>query len=958
MADKKIRWLVRDPDGKIYGPLSTERVLQQISAGFFRGEEDVSLYPNGKWISISVEPQFYDQLLDVLDSEIKSKSKQPEKPKDTPKEDVKEIKLGPEVSKTGEPPAGFERGKAHAEVQDHQADTYGGVETDEVVSRMDYEESEAEDDEEVIELTDVHQIEKREKVKASRLPLLVFAVLCIAIISLLFIKEDDSVKIRLLPTSDKKRDMNNQQVAVKFQKAIGFFELDTHNNYKRAQSELVQIVDSQTRVPDPYELLCMTYHYLWPFSYQDSKDINTIKTVVKKIKLINPTSRAAVVCTIVELLAVGRYQEASGLSSNTLRSFPQYVFVNQIYGELLAARKQYETAKYYFNQAKVLWNKKPPWLGPKVHEARMYTKIKGPDEQQYMSYAYRLYREVLKANNNHSVAKVELGKIEFDYFKHVDKGLSLVKDGLNGVERLPKSIEVDAFVTLAKIHKRRNERQIALEYAQRAFSINSSNRESKDLIVELGGMEKLRNTKMKDRELLYVGDQFVKAGDCFAAQAEFKAAFEVDSTNGIAAMKAAKCLWELNQSEEAIVWLKKAVQADPKLTTAYVLLADYFSQRFDYLNAVKVLKKIRRINPRSYEVYRGYALVQLRRRNFKGAVVSGSKALQLYETDVDTLLILARAYMGVEEYNDALKMISRAIELDNNNVDAHCIYAKVIAGLRGPSRGIDYLRNKINDYPKISAYREALGDIYRTEENFRMASDLYNQVVQLEPNNKKAFLKLGEIIQQESQSRSSINRALEIYLRAAALDPSDANPIFLTGKLYLDIRKYGLALKQFRRVIEINPRFPLAHFYAGQAALELQQYPEALEYSKAERNINPGLAESYLLAADAYFRLKQFQNCAEEYQKATSRSQLGSMVYVKLGRCYRLAGALDSAVSSLKLASVQESGNPLIYLEFGKVYEMQGSNDAAIEAFEKYLALAPNAPDKSRVTAKIRALAN
>ena len=65
-------WIVRDGDGKIYGPFTTEQVLVQIDRGYFVGGEEVALYPGGRWIAISGAPEFYDRLLDALAMEGQS----------------------------------------------------------------------------------------------------------------------------------------------------------------------------------------------------------------------------------------------------------------------------------------------------------------------------------------------------------------------------------------------------------------------------------------------------------------------------------------------------------------------------------------------------------------------------------------------------------------------------------------------------------------------------------------------------------------------------------------------------------------------------------------------------------------------------------------------------------------------------------------------------------------------
>jgi hypothetical protein len=81
-------WIVRDREGKIFGPFSTDQVLVQIDRGYFMGGEDVALYPGGRWIPISNTPEFYDRLLDALSQEGVDKKKMNEKSVARPSEIV------------------------------------------------------------------------------------------------------------------------------------------------------------------------------------------------------------------------------------------------------------------------------------------------------------------------------------------------------------------------------------------------------------------------------------------------------------------------------------------------------------------------------------------------------------------------------------------------------------------------------------------------------------------------------------------------------------------------------------------------------------------------------------------------------------------------------------------------------------------------------------------------------
>jgi tetratricopeptide (TPR) repeat protein len=122
----------------------------------------------------------------------------------------------------------------------------------------------------------------------------------------------------------------------------------------------------------------------------------------------------------------------------------------------------------------------------------------------------------------------------------------------------------------------------------------------------------------------------------------------------------------------------------------------------------------------------------------------------------------------------------------------------------------------------------------------------------------------------------------------------------------------------------------------------------ALDEAMKERELNPGLRDSYTLAAEAYFSLKQYSNCAAEYQQG-AKGQRDATLLVRMARCYRLSGALDSAQSLLKQAQSTESGNPDVYKEQGAIFQMKGMADEAIAAYDTYLKLMPAASDRAEV---------
>ncbi len=739
-----------------------------------------------------------------------------------------------------------------------------------------------------------------------------------------------------------------------FGRALSNFQLDTYMYYTQSQNDLVTIIQSQPTNSRALELLCMVYRELWPFSFQDSLDIETIKKIALYTRNMDPTSEAAQTCDLVFLSLTGKYRQMYDLTQKVLRVYPEHTFNLEVLADYYSAKKKYEDAAFYYNNAAASWSGNRPWLKLLVREGQERAKIRGVNQKENITHALKLFRKVIDLNPYHASAKILAGVLEFENFNQIEKAELLINDGLKSNLKLSKFVESKAYYTLARMYKNSGKQLLALKYAQKAYSIDFSNVEIKNLALQLGGAAEMQNIKLQNRDLLYTGDQYVKSGDCFAAQAEYKVAFEVNPKSGLAAKKAAECLWELNQSQEAISWLKKSIKADPTLIGSYILLADYFSQRFDFMSASRILNKSASIAPGNYEVMYGLGLMELRRTNYDGAVRYAEEAMKLYDSDAKVGILLADSYFYVGDFNAAYETIIQVNELEPQNILANTIKAKILGELRGVEVGLSFIEKLISNNDKIVEYKIAKTELLILEERYKLAEQELWDAVEDAPNNKKAFLLLGEVLQKLNR----IEDAQEIYLRSAVLDPSDAYPLFLSGVMHLENNNTSLAIKYFNRVLSINSQYPKAYYNIGLAYMRLKKYEDALKAAEKEKNYNPDLAEPYILIADAYAKMGLFEQCTEEYQKVVKRMEPTSDIYVDAAYCYRRLGALESAQSMINKAASKESANALIYKEQGAILEVKEDFARSAEAYDKYLTLDPGADDRAYISSKIKRFRN
>lgn len=964
-ANNSIQWLIKTASEKQLGPYSTETVLKLIADGTFTGSETIKRYPDGRWTQISKQPDFYDKLLEVLEEAAKPKHKQrrPDKDRRPPADD---LTVPPTPIPKDDPRDRLaDQNESHDKTQENESldkteiinfeENILKKKTDAPVTKPKFDNPVLTsapvmglppNNPNTIDLQKVGDLKRKENKKSALLPVLLIGVaLFIGVIGYFWPEGDgDSdekpnlVAARMTSSST----ISGEQVKTGTQKAVASFIRDTYESYSDAQSKLISVVEGAPQVVEARGLLCLVYKELWPYVKQDSKDYETVYALAKSTRSLDPVGINGIYCEVVKLMIQGKYKEARGVVEHSLNQ-PVLSTAPVLYAlkaELLAEEVDYRSAILYVEKARQLW---PEWLKPQFDQAIYLAK------NNEASKALQNYKQILSKNPKHKAAAVQMGLLQYKVFRQNDQAFSTLTAALNEKTKIPRPLESESYHALALMALEGKDSKKARSFAEKAFKLNPGDARIKDLVAKLGGSTKFNAKSGQNNELVFLGDQYFRTGNCLAAQAEYKTAFEMDSSNAIAALKAAKCLWQLSQGSEAISWLNRAIKADSKLAQAYVLQADYYSDRYDYYAATQVLNKAARIFPNNHEVLRGYGLVEFRRNNVKDALSYLQRANKIYENDVETLILLAKAYGANGDFSSAQKFAVRAIEIDATNNEAQIVYAQILTQFQGFDTGVLYIKDLINKFSYTIEFRMALADMYKEHERYRQSQLIYEQLLDIEPKNKKALLGLGE----SYQGQLMFDKAMKAFLNAAVMDPSDVTGLVYAGLLYMEMGKYSDAITQFKRAMSVNKMYPRLHYYIGKAAFQNGDYELALSSAGEERKVNPNLADSYELAAEVYTAQKQFQKCAEEYQQAVRLRPQGAEIYVKLARCYRQGGSPDIAASMLNIAASQESGMPEIYREQGAIFEQKGDQRAAVQAYNKYLALSPNAPDRQEIEQKI-----
>ena len=89
----------------------------------------------------------------------------------------------------------------------------------------------------------------------------------------------------------------------------------------------------------------------------------------------------------------------------------------------------------------------------------------------------------------------------------------------------------------------------------------------------------------------------------------------------------------------------------------YILMSDYYSQKYDFYNAEKILRIAAKRSPRNYEVYRGRSLLAFRKKDYRKSMYYANQALKIYSADVESYVILSETYSKMGDMQTKLLLM-------------------------------------------------------------------------------------------------------------------------------------------------------------------------------------------------------------------------------------------------------------------------------------------------------------
>jgi len=329
---------------------------------------------------------------------------------------------------------------------------------------------------------------------------------------------------------------------------------------------------------------------------------------------------------------------------------------------------------------------------------------------------------------------------------------------------------------------------------------------------------------------------------------------------------------------------------------AYLLL-----EQKQFAAAAKEARDLATQHPNDPEAWKIAGFAELNLKQYTEAVNDLEKAVDLQrkakQDDPNTESALGQAYVLAEKYQEALPLLTAAINREPNKPDAVMIY-----------------------YRGISEYKT--GKTADAEKSF-------NQVIKLNPKDSLSLFYLAQI----ALGKNDLDGAIANLNRVTVNDARMVGAWTLLTSAYL--RRAASSTDQAKADADY-----LSAVRAGEGLIKLRTDAEAIT-----------------LFGQALIGSKQYARAASALERATAAPDATGVTFYLLGVAHSRATNFPKAIAALETAAKKTPDDVNVYRELGYAFEVSKQYTKALAAYEKGLALAPNDPDLKEAVERVKPFA-
>ena len=331
--------------------------------------------------------------------------------------------------------------------------------------------------------------------------------------------------------------------------------------------------------------------------------------------------------------------------------------------------------------------------------------------------------------------------------------------------------------------------------------------------------------------------------------------------------------------------------------------------------------------------------------NYTEALVLAGHIVELSPKNKIAHYKKARVYSYLEKNKSALHSLDKAYELDSNYVKIYnlrgIIYVeqkKYDLAIKEYERGIAL--KEIDPEGAAYCYRFRAEQYERLREYDKALAD-YDSAIVLQPENADRYYNRALFYYEQKE----YNKSIVDFTRATELDPDDSENWRMLGYVYKNgIKDYEKALDYYEKSLEVDSTYVLSINNKANIYVEQKKYDLAIkEYERgiALKEIDPeGAAFCYINRATQFERLREYDKALADYDSAIALEPENAFRYISRAWFhFKIMQNLGEAENDYNKAIAVEKNDEVFYNKRARFYMQTGQNQKALKDYNKAIEL-------------------
>lgn len=497
--------------------------------------------------------------------------------------------------------------------------------------------------------------------------------------------------------------------------------------------------------------------------------------------------------------------------------------------------------------------------------------------------------------------------------------------------------------------------------AIKLFKKSLSIRENKELREQLSAIYNEVDNKnlsilareSRARELISASDEADRDGDYDRAFALLLDAIDIAPEFITPKRKLAELQLKRSLFKEAIASMEDLFNKYPDNKDVIFSLAKVYIEAYRFPEAQNIVSIISRgpfkNDPEYYSIV---SSMYLKMNDFLQSASWLRKSMIRNPLNDEDIYKFAELLLKYNKFDQAKKLIVKALELNPIKLEYHLVYAAIIYELEDVETALGYLRDLQKDFPDNTKLLSEIAIYYYRSGQFKGFEYTKEKIEKLDAGGEDLY----RFLQRKALYNEEFNDVVKYGLKVLEIKPHDLEMRMLVGKILIEQEKYKIALDLLAYVRNRLEGYPKLQYYLSRLYLKTGNREKAKELAQKEVTENPNSEVGYVLLGDIFLQEENFKEAEKYYKKAQDVD--GESVDAIIGMAFITykRNQHELALDLYKRAIRKRPNDASLHKKLGDVYRYIGQSKLAIESYKTHLKLNENSPYKKQIESYIKLL--